>query len=1394
MTFASITNRGEFFSNHYLDTILSRDLGDLRERWDAAEGKGEDTPRSRLRGLGRRFFPARAEAAEASPARWGAPVQALNDLVLTALGFSPQRETVPMLRASADKLEVPLAAQVHDPTGLILVALDAGLAAEVDDLFDVTTDYAPGELLQPLWREADKKQVRSAADAVGELFSCDEPPRYVLVCAGRIVLLAERARWAEGRFLAVDLDAGLERNDTSRNGELETIAALFSADALVPTDGPSVLDELTEKSHKHAVGVSKELRLGIRRSIEILANEVIAQRLAANQGVYSGPNRVDPRELTRQCLRWLYRLLVLLYAESRPELGVLPANDEVYTGGYGLDRLRELVLVELDTEQARNGSHFHQSLQLLFDLANEGNHRDHAEQALRFDPAAPGEESYEEYLHLPGLEAGLFGPAATPLLDRVKLRNEAVQHVLRLLMLSPESKGWRRQEQRGFISYAQLGINQLGAVYEGLMSYTGFFADHDLFEVAKDGDPSGGTWVVPVTEADGLPDAVFVTVDDPLTGRKERVRHPRGSFVFRLSGRDRQRSASYYTPEVLTRSTIHHALAELLGLDSYAPEGGSAGITQATDLLELTISEPALGSGAFLNEAINQLSAEYLKRRQAELGETLDPERYRAELAKVKTHFAVHQCYGVDLNATAVELAEVSIWLNCMYPGLKAPWFMFQLRRGNSLVGARRATLPARALRERDWAERPPDARPLSRGTLEPGEVHHFLLPAHGWLAAADAKEAKELRPERCKGLREARKSLLAKLTADEAARADRLAARAEELWTAATQRLRLLQRGLRRPIDVYGAPQDGPAVPISPADAQRIVTDPDSPLGRLRAAMDAWVGLWFWPVREDVDPPSRVQWFGLLEELLGADRSLPAGQLALFDTVEELREAEQQHFGFDSQPPVAALRLRQPWFDRALTYAQAEAAWHWELEFAPTFGDRGGFALQVGNPPWVRPRWEDDVILAEIDPWFGVTELKAETTQVRKRKAAALQTDEHQAEYLSEVACASGLVTNLGSVPLHPSLKGVQTNLYQLFMELLWRNSSTDGAGAMLHPESHFTDPAAGAFRSNTYQRMRRHWQFQNELFLFEDIHHMNQFGIHVYSSPQTPSFVQVSQLFDPATIDASIEHDGAGPLPGVQYPHGGWDQRPHRGRVVRVDEDVLVRWARLFDEPGTPALEARLLRPVTTADLGALDVLAAQSTRLADHEYSWSSGWHEKGAKEAGTIRWETAHPLDWENVVLQGPHFTVATPFAKQPREKCRNNQDYDDWDLEQLPARVIPRTNYQRDCDRDTYVARLNHWQGHPFTDQWRVAWRRMTQPGLERSLHAALVPPGPAHVHTAHSLACHSNEHTARLAGLWATLCLDYLVKVSGKADVQDELAKRFPFPESSLYYRPLLLR
>ncbi|MGO4428548.1 hypothetical protein AB4Z54_59940, partial [Streptomyces sp. MCAF7] len=140
-------------------------------------------------------------------------------------------------------------------------------------------------------------------------------------------------------------------------------------------------------------------------------------------------------------------------------------------------------------------------------------------------------------------------------------------------------------------------------------SYTGSIAEEELYEVAKGGDPSGGSWTIAASRAQHYKDDVFVKRTNEETGRPERVVHPRDSFVYRLAGRDRQTSASYYTPKSLTEVTVELALKHRLDQHDTA--------TPARELLEWKICEPALGSGAFLNEAIDQVAAEAAAREAA---------------------------------------------------------------------------------------------------------------------------------------------------------------------------------------------------------------------------------------------------------------------------------------------------------------------------------------------------------------------------------------------------------------------------------------------------------------------------------------------------------------------------------------------------------------------------------------------------------------------------------------------------------------------------------------------------------------------------------------------------------------------------------------------------------
>ena len=75
---------------------------------------------------------------------------------------------------------------------------------------------------------------------------------------------------------------------------------------------------------------------------------------------------IDAKQLTDECLRFMYRLLFLFYIEARPELNYIPVGSEVYRQGYSLERLREMEHVQLIGEEERDSTYIHDSLERLF--------------------------------------------------------------------------------------------------------------------------------------------------------------------------------------------------------------------------------------------------------------------------------------------------------------------------------------------------------------------------------------------------------------------------------------------------------------------------------------------------------------------------------------------------------------------------------------------------------------------------------------------------------------------------------------------------------------------------------------------------------------------------------------------------------------------------------------------------------------------------------------------------------------------------------------------------------------------------------------------------------------------------------------------------------------------
>ena len=1371
----------DWISEHYFTTDAKSEsfqakVAERRKVWDedAKIVREDGDPESKVDTVRSRFLAARgslsadlASLLANAPDAADAKLPDLYERLRRVLGYNTGEYTLkqagPVIRVTTPDLnEAPP-----------LVIVEARADATVEDLIAKQDKDAPGKEAQTLLTpyEADEKDtITSVARLLSALFVADDGPEFALVLAGRWLLVAERARWAEGRYLAVDLQLVCDRNDTRSGGEIDRALTCVSAESLAPdAEGDIWWHGVLEDSVKHTVGVSQDLREGVRLSIEIIANEVVQRRKA---------QRLDPlpqeqaQPLARQALRYLYRILFLLYAEASPELEVLPVGAEEYDQGYGLDRLRDLTLVELTGPRAMSGTHLYGSLDRLFSLVDQGH-----------EPPEAG-EGEQKGLVFNSLRADLFLPKATELIDKTGLGNTALQRVLRHLLLSKEARG----KDRGFISYAELGINQLGAVYEGLMSYTGFFAEEDLYEVAKGGDPSKGSWVVPIERADSISQDDFVRLEDEVTGEKKAAIHRRGTFVFRLAGRERQQSASYYTPEVLTRFTVSQALEELLDQDGHT--------TTAEEILGLTVCEPALGSGAFAIEAVRQLAEQYLRRRQAELSERIDPDKYPTELQRVKASIALHQVYGVDLNATAVELAEISLWLDTMVSGLQAPWFGLRLRRGNSLIGARRAVYTRAQVNDKSWLKATPTDVPMTgmveemtKGTTAKqtdGRIHHFLLPASGWGSAVEAKEAVRLALDKAAALKKWRSTITGKSTAKQLNALVELAHRVEALWQLTLRRLQIAEAEARRDIPLWGREDPRHTQGVTREEIEKTLSKRDGAYQRLRRVMDAWAALWFWPLT-DTDgavPPTIDQWIEVCQQLLGREpeaRKNSKGMTALDAAAnwEDLNDAEELNLDFAGAVDVEEVLSKHKWLKVCETVAEQQGFFHWELDFATVF-ERGGFDLQLGNPPWVRPRTDVDALLAEGDPWWQLALKPSEAARNAKRETT-LALGGMRDLIIDGTTDIVVTAEYLSSAQAYPLLMGLQPDLYRCFMEQTWTHMSHIGVVSLVHPESHFTDEKAGMLREHAYLRLRRHWQFINELMLYDIDHHV-RYGVHIYRCRRdSVAFLMASSLYHPDTVERSLKHDGSGDEPGLKDPTGNWDLRPHQERIIEVADGTLGIWHALMEENSTPVRQTRM---VYTVNSSAADVLATLSRhpRAGSLGLEFSPGWHEANDRRKGYFESRWGVPQSWNDVIIQGPHLHVATPMYKSPNHTMKNNLDWSATDFESLPADAVPTTAYKPAGSRARYDADYTQWKLGTARASYRIAWRFMAANTGERTLIPALIPPGTAHTNGLISAGLpHGNlKNLCVASGFLSSLIADFAVRSAPKANIFPSTISRLP--------------
>jgi hypothetical protein len=1223
--------------------------------------------------------------------------------------------------------------------------------------------------------------------AINELCLIDQKdrPQFILLLAGNIVFLIDVEKWFKGSYLQFDLEELFVEGTIDRR-YYSLFYLLLSKEMLAPDSEMVLMGQLEEDSHKSAYEVTKDLKEGIIHAVEALANEALYYKKEISKEEFDETDDTFEREMKDDCLSMVYRLLFIFYAESRTDLDILPISDDVYQKGYSLEMLRDLEQTQLVTDHSRNGYFFHDSLKRLFDLLSAG-YRE-------------SENGSNKSFRIRKIDSPLFSEKKLYHLKGVKFRNFIWQDVICQLSLSKK----QRNKARGRISYANLGINQLGSVYESLLAYRGFYAEEDYIEVHPKGSPQDGTLLVKRSRRDDFHNDEVLKGDD---GNDQVI--PKGKFVYRLSGRDRQKSASYYTPEVLTQCTVKYTLKSIL-------EKVDSGEMQALDLLDLKLLEPAMGAGAFHNELINQLAEAYLNYRQKEVKQKISPEKFREELQKVKAYIATNNTYGVDINPTAIELGKLSLWLNVIHKDMETPFFANRLAVGNAVVGAWFKVYDEKDLKKKWWEKEPAllefGAHKIKRKN---DQIYHFLLPDKGMVPSAGIALLKSEFPTFASGVTSWKTEMLKPYNGDEIEHLKSICERIDALLEEHYQFQKELNHLTKNKNDIWGGSKQEEfqgGLSFSNYEQKEFLNDKrnreSAPYYKLKMVMDYWCSLWFWDVRKADYLPSRQQYLNDLTSILSLDLtsdtkteqkviSSYSQESQLTMVLEEPSVKEQAQQQIIEKTQQSDLFDNKERLQEVKHMADTHRFFHNQLEFIEVFKENGGFDVIVGNPPWVNITMDEGGILSEKKPEIFIRKLAAPAV---KKMADQILSDDLFLKniYVDENIWADSTKEFLGAIQNYNLLQGQRNNLYKCIVVNSFELCSKSGIIGLVHPEGIYDDPKGQRLREEVYQRLKYHFQFKNELILFAEVHHEVIYGIHIYSGNKTSvdSF-NINNLFHPLTIDGCFVHDGKGVAGGIkikdeQTGKMEWNIKPHKDRIVRITENELKILAKTFED-STDWEGTKLVGIHTSQILNVLKKISEFEGVVSNHDYFSTDALNETNAPKEGVLKRNTKYPdVEKYELVYSGPHFFVGNPMYKTPKEECKLNSDYDVIDLNHVNEDYTARTNYIPGIDVSLFkniIGKNQNW-----IDKYRVCFSKMLSITGERTLQPAIIYPKISHIHGVNSVLFDNEKLMIEFAGITSSILFDFYTKTLGKPNLTPDLVKDFKIGISEKYVKSIFCR
>ena len=420
---------------------------------------------------------------------------------------------------------------------------------------------------------------------------------------------------------------------------------VFRRDAFIP----DAADERT--FHERAVEEGRFYQERVADSLSAVVFQNVFPDLV--QALAAAEAKAPLPEVRDAALVLLYRLLFVLYAEDRD---LLPVRDSRYDDYALRDRVRGDIGRRKD-----QGDVFSATAARYWSA---------------FDDLCRAIDAGDPSIGLPPYNGGLFDRDGTPLLSSVRLGDAVMADVIDALSFERTPLG------RRYINYRDLGVQQLGSIYERLLE-------------------------------------------------REAVREG-GNIVVRPNVFARKDSGSYYTPDdlvdLIVRETVGPLADERMEVfavkavefaSGQGPEDRRMGRLKRLDpakrLLELKVCDPAMGSGHFLVNLVDFLADRVIEAMaEAEAlvdgylsplaeridgirntimdnaedrGWTVDPAQL--DDRHIVRRMVLKRCvYGVDKNPMAVELAKVSLWLHTFTVGAPLSFLDHHLRCGDSLFGS----------------------------------------------------------------------------------------------------------------------------------------------------------------------------------------------------------------------------------------------------------------------------------------------------------------------------------------------------------------------------------------------------------------------------------------------------------------------------------------------------------------------------------------------------------------------------------------------------------------------------------------------------------------------------------------------------------------------------------